>query len=232
MANFELVLQGFSGENDETDHLVLWVRADCKATVEEFLVGNGLSDLVRFGDDLPEDGTVEEGIDFQLPDDGGRLKSRIAELLAGYEDGAVLGLDTDGCLIHWNGDDHVAYCSGETLDNFGIHNLLERELQRVGVSPERYRQALEDLATTVANRHIDKDLAGKIVRDNPLFVSSDDRPENAIATACIVIDRMRDEAMALADCAQPAEQQHRDALLAKLDGYGATRVANDESPSP
>lgn len=91
MANFELVLNGFDGSTDKTDDLILWVAVDRKADLEHFIAANNLSQLVEFGDDLPESYTIGDGIDFQLPAHAEQLKARVAELLADYKNGEVAG---------------------------------------------------------------------------------------------------------------------------------------------
>lgn len=48
-------------------------------------------------------------------------------------DGEVLGLDTDGSIVQWDGDHQQAYNCGETPQEFGIRNLTAVERERVGV---------------------------------------------------------------------------------------------------
>jgi len=49
-----------------------------------------------------------------------------------YDDGEVIGIDADGCLIQWNADDGCAYNCGETLDEFGgVKMLFPGELRRL-----------------------------------------------------------------------------------------------------
>lgn len=48
-----------------------------------------------------------------------------------YEDGEVIGLDTDGNLIQWDAEKKAAYNSGVTPEDFGIENLHPRELARI-----------------------------------------------------------------------------------------------------
>lgn len=59
----------------------------------------------------------------------------------GYEEGEVIGLETDGTVIQWNALDQEGYTSGETLAEYGIHNLRPHELACVGVSVEQHRAA-------------------------------------------------------------------------------------------
>lgn len=49
------------------------------------------------------------------------------------EEGEVLGVCTSGMLVQWNADQKALYVS-ETLDEFGLGNLREHELPRVGVT--------------------------------------------------------------------------------------------------
>lgn len=49
------------------------------------------------------------------------------------QDGEVLGMDSHGNVVQWNGEDHEVYSSGQTLKQFGIHKLQYREAARVGV---------------------------------------------------------------------------------------------------
>lgn len=48
-----------------------------------------------------------------------------------YEDGEVIGLDTDGCLIQWCEENGQPYNCGETPEEFGLFNLSDAELARV-----------------------------------------------------------------------------------------------------
>lgn len=51
-------------------------------------------------------------------------------------DGAVLGLDRDGCILQWNSDTQAIYNSGETPATFGIDNLTEVERKRCKLDPQ------------------------------------------------------------------------------------------------
>ncbi len=46
------------------------------------------------------------------------------------EDGEVVGIDTDGCVVQW-GSDCGLYNSGETLAEFGESNLRPHEAARI-----------------------------------------------------------------------------------------------------
>jgi hypothetical protein len=52
-----------------------------------------------------------------------------------YADGEVLGVDVDGGLICWNAETQTKYNCGETLEQYGEHNLSEDELIRIGAKP-------------------------------------------------------------------------------------------------
>lgn len=65
--------------------------------------------------------------------------------MAGYQDGEVLGLNKDGSVVQWNANQQGMYCSGELLADYGIQNLFEHELSRVGVTPEQHRAAIEEI---------------------------------------------------------------------------------------
>lgn len=56
-----------------------------------------------------------------------------------YQDDEVIGLDKDGCVVQWNSDDGMPINSGESLAEFGLHNLREHEISRVGVPPDTWR---------------------------------------------------------------------------------------------
>jgi len=63
-----------------------------------------------------------------------------------YQDDEVTGLDKDGCVIQWHGDKGLAVNSGESLEVFGLHNLLEREIARVGVTRDAWAAAVAEQA--------------------------------------------------------------------------------------
>lgn len=48
-----------------------------------------------------------------------------------YRDGEVIGIAPNGTLLQWNADEKAAYNCGETLEQFGIHNLTGTEAQRL-----------------------------------------------------------------------------------------------------
>lgn len=51
-----------------------------------------------------------------------------------YLDEEVVGLD-NGKIVQWDARKRQRYNSGETLKQFGIHNLTETEKKRLGVKP-------------------------------------------------------------------------------------------------
>ncbi|MDK9702410.1 MAG: hypothetical protein OEL20_04670 [Sulfuritalea sp.] len=129
MANFELVLQGFDGSTSNTDHLVLWVAASSRADVDEFITSNNLSDVVRFGSDLPDGCTKENGIDFELPAEAVQLKARIQGLL----DTSDRGFDQFQQVVLESYGDHLVQTSvdipncGDGLLKFVLTELSEQE---------------------------------------------------------------------------------------------------------
>lgn len=63
-------------------------------------------------------------------------------------------------------------------------------------------------------RTINKQLAKRIISENPAFVSPDDQEPVEFA-AQMVVDRMHDEAISF-----PEGSQEREQLLKRIDGYG------------
>lgn len=47
-------------------------------------------------------------------------------------DGAVLGLDIDGCILQWKDEDLEVYNSGETPEEFGEDSITPEEAGRIG----------------------------------------------------------------------------------------------------
>ncbi len=47
-----------------------------------------------------------------------------------YEDGEILGMDSD-YVLQWNAETGERYCSYETPEEFGIHNIRLHELARM-----------------------------------------------------------------------------------------------------
>lgn len=45
-------------------------------------------------------------------------------------DGEVVGIDTDGCVLQWGSDCGFYNCT-ETLEQWGIDNLNEEEVERL-----------------------------------------------------------------------------------------------------
>lgn len=48
-----------------------------------------------------------------------------------HQDGEVLGVDNDGSLILFNGDNGEPYNCGETPEEFGLSNMTEIERKRI-----------------------------------------------------------------------------------------------------
>lgn len=49
------------------------------------------------------------------------------------EDGEVINIDSDGCLICWNAETQEPYNCGETREQYGEHNLTDRERHRLSI---------------------------------------------------------------------------------------------------
>lgn len=83
MKNFELSLRGYDGGTDETDHLILWVKAESEQAVLDCIRSNGLQELAMLDQQLPieREGTV----DFELPAQAEQFKSRVLELVKEYD---------------------------------------------------------------------------------------------------------------------------------------------------
>jgi hypothetical protein len=64
-----------------------------------------------------------------------------ASPLEPYRDGEVLGLDKDGHVVEWNARTEMPVESGQSLAEFGLQNLREDELVRVGVPREEWEAA-------------------------------------------------------------------------------------------
>ncbi len=64
------------------------------------------------------------------------------------QDGEVLAFDPDDngnptkLLVQWNGSMSKSYVSGDTLEDFGVHNLREHEAIRVGVTVQELQEAV------------------------------------------------------------------------------------------
>ena len=48
-----------------------------------------------------------------------------------FQDGEILGLDNDGCLLQWDGEHGCVYNCGETPVEFGLDNIFPHELARI-----------------------------------------------------------------------------------------------------
>ncbi|WP_321967000.1 hypothetical protein [Burkholderia cepacia] len=66
-----------------------------------------------------------------------------------YEDEEVIGLDTNGYVRQWDGQKGVSYTSGESLEAWGLHNLREHEVARVGLTVEAWKAAVADHEATL-----------------------------------------------------------------------------------
>jgi hypothetical protein len=55
----------------------------------------------------------------------------VKRMLEELADGEVTGVDADGGLILWDREGEVEYNCGETLEEYGVENLTDRERQRL-----------------------------------------------------------------------------------------------------
>jgi hypothetical protein len=79
MPNFEVIAQGYDGEDDATDDRVLWVSAPSRLHLDYVIEGEPYS-LV---DPLPGDlKTDPQDFDFFLPDGDRALRSKLREFAA------------------------------------------------------------------------------------------------------------------------------------------------------
>ncbi|MYM92763.1 hypothetical protein [Duganella vulcania] len=84
---FELVLKGFDGSSDATDHLILWVKTSFDMDelvgwlIEEGLYGDCESAVIHAVLNLP-DVVDEPGLDFDLPLQAAEFKLRVSALCA------------------------------------------------------------------------------------------------------------------------------------------------------
>lgn len=51
--------------------------------------------------------------------------------MADFKDFEVIGVESDGKLIQWDAGTKTPYVSGDTLEEFGVHNLTEQEIDRL-----------------------------------------------------------------------------------------------------
>lgn len=94
-----------------------------------------------FGDEQPDEITDADHQSEAVNSVGawaGRSKQFIYRV---HSDGDVLGLDTDGCIVQWDGDAGRRYNCGETPSQFGLANLDESEIARVGVTKADWEAA-------------------------------------------------------------------------------------------
>lgn len=90
-----------------------------------------------------------------------------------YQGDEVIGLDKDGCVVQWNSDNDMPANSGESLEEFGLHNLREYEFARVGVAREAWEAAVAEQANTLPKYQWTKgDSAAADARGWGLFESS------------------------------------------------------------
>jgi len=82
--------------------------------------------------------------------------------MKGFEDQEVIGLESDGQVICWNADTKEPYASGETLEDYGIHNLREPEIGRVGVTRQAWETACARHLNARAHEKVDRAIWGAV----------------------------------------------------------------------
>lgn len=101
-AAFELVLNGFNGDTDETDGLVIWVSDSSLAQLEARLVEADVRRLI--GSCTPLPCLPEADIDFRLP---GEIEALVAKILEGRLDtdrqSAIEALRREGVVANAQG---------------------------------------------------------------------------------------------------------------------------------
>jgi len=131
-----------------------------------------------------------------------------------FEDGEVLGLD-DRWIVQWNKAEAKPYTAGESLYAFGHQNLREHELARVGVSRERWIEALANARLDARSQLIDG-------------LSRDQSDDTSLLRRILREGFEGFQNMSNADLVQCAH----DADLPKRDSHVAHHVAVLEWPMP
>jgi hypothetical protein len=73
-----------------------------------------------------------------------------------YRDGEVLGLDKNDHVVEWNARTDMPVESGQSLAEFGLQNLREDELVRVGVPREEWEAAFAGQGRAAQTHTIDE----------------------------------------------------------------------------
>jgi hypothetical protein len=71
-----------------------------------------------------------------------------------FFDGEVLELSSLRTVLQWDGSAQSIYDSGETLEEFGIQNLFEHEIGRVGVHWSDWDRAVKVSLADKSSRHV------------------------------------------------------------------------------
>lgn len=78
------------------------------------------------------------------------IANKIGDAAREMEDEAVLGLDASGNVLQWDKRNGVPYTSGESLGEWGIHNLRAGDLKLVGVTVEAWQSACDEASQSEA----------------------------------------------------------------------------------
>ncbi|MGF6440241.1 hypothetical protein [Paraburkholderia youngii] len=97
-----------------------------------------------------------------------QIESLIRQNVREMEDGAVLGVREDGTIEQWDAERQAAYNSGEKLEEYGVVNLREHELEVACVSRSVWLAAHAELSvdqTAIAARTLDDEFVGARLLD-------------------------------------------------------------------
>lgn len=131
-----------------------------------------------------------------------------------YEDGEIIGLDTDGCVLQWDVDTASAYNSGETPEQYGLHNIRPHEMERINIARSGMRIAAP-LEMQEGNGHIKLfDICAKLVAEVFVEPAHYFRPTGRAYTKMLAASPM------MLDTLKMLYKAHEDGLRAKDDGCG------------
>lgn len=119
---FEVVLKGFYGGSDRTDHLVLWVAAPSRNVLDI-----GISECLSkvWSVEALEDVPLGDA-DYGLPHDKGLLVADIEEKAIEYEDKELVAIDS-GRLVCWSHDKQGFVTLGYGPESLNPKRLSTRE---------------------------------------------------------------------------------------------------------
>lgn len=104
-----------------------------------------------------------------------------------YQDREVVGLDKQGCVVQWSASQAKPYSSGVKLADWGVHNLREREIERVGVGLTQWQEALSahgvrpDAARNIEAQEYAKKILARYARNEKVEDLYDDDEQFANA---------------------------------------------------